>query len=219
VAVSTGIVAVTTQSIGAWSLSASFLQYQDRRGLQVESFGALPFLWLDRLGLADYQIEFEFGAQQISGPGTAVVAAACSLLMVLGIVSVLWYMRIRRLASCPEMERLVVLLTLCVSVLVVTNKVFSGQYLLWLVLVIAAQAGYRAVHRRTLAAAIVACGLTHAYFPFMYGALVSGDLLPLTLLTVRDAVLVYLIWQLWSSALQTSSGDRQSTMMHDKVSA
>ena len=67
-------------------------------------------------------------------------------------------------------------------------SLLSPQFLLWLVPLVAL-----VLRRRTLAVAAalaVALGLTQAVYPGRYDALVSLDPLPITLLAVRNAILV-----------------------------
>ena len=191
-----GLLVALAQALDVWSLSTSFLEYQRDRGLHVESIAALPLLWLDRLEWADYRVSFEFGAQQIDGPGTGTLALALSALMLVLLLGLGFLSRSRRFIEMRRPDRVVVTTMLGVCVLILINKVFSGQYLLWLILAMSAYYGYRPLDRRAIGALLAACGITHLVFPYMYRDLVSGGLTPLILLTLRDLVLVYVVWRL-----------------------
>lgn len=208
VGVSTATVLILSliQLFGWWSLSTSFLEHQTDRGVQIESFAALPLMWLDQLNIVNYSSEFAFGARELRGPGVDVVAAVSTLLMFASLAGLVvfalaggFHGRIR------TEERLVVFCTLVVSVLIVTNKVFSSQYMLWLTVMVAALCGWRRPDLRMAAAVVGASVLTHLIFPLFYAGLVAEQIGVLSLLTARDALVVYVVWRVVAPVLGPTS--------------
>lgn len=195
------------QLLGLWTLSTSFLEYQRDRGLQVESFAALPLLWLDRLGWAEYTVSLRFGAQQIDGPGTDVLAMTLTVAMVAMLLGLAYLARRPRFRMTSPPERLVVISMLGVCIFIVTNKVLSGQYLLWLIVMVSAFCAFRPIDRRAIAALVAACGLTHVAFPYMFRDLVDGGLAPVVVLSLRDMAIAYLIWRLVRPYLASGGGE------------
>ena len=191
-------------------LLTDFLVYQGDRGLQLEAIAALPLLWLDHLGLAEYRLRFQFGSQQINGPNADQIANAASLAMYvsLGLLIVVCVRKRHQLAQDPRLAQFAA--TVGLLLLVITNKVFSPQYLLWIIAPIAALASAREmINRLTIWLLMTASLLTHVLFPYLYAELVDGDLWPLVVLTLRDGCLIALTaslaMRLWS-ALQRPSG-------------
>ena len=84
------------------------------------------------------------------------------------------------------------LATICVLVLLATAKVYSIQYVVWLVPLAALLGG----RQFWLAAAIVA--LTIPIHPLLFAGLVDQEALPILVLNARNALLVGLLaWMLW----------------------
>jgi hypothetical protein len=166
------------------------LRYQHRRGLQVESLAGLPFLWLHHLGVAGYASRFRYGAFEISrqpGPTLAVVLTGAQVVGAGLLLLAHWrFMRGdagRRRVALTAMS--VLLLTL------LTDKVLSPQYLLWLLAVMTGAClldpdAWRPCVPWVLAAA----ALTGAAFPWLYGDVLHTGWPGLVVLTARDLVLV-----------------------------
>lgn len=199
---------VVTTLFKWWYLAFPFLSYQRDRGLQIESFAALPMLWLDKFNVLDYGREFRFGAQQITGPGTHLITAMLSVLMVVLLCGLALALRSHRARQLTTQDRLLLTAALVVSCLIVTSKVFSGQYMLWLLLVVAMTLGSgRVADLHAAALVLSAAVLTHAIYPALYPNLVDRQVLPLTILTLRDGLVLFAIWRL-SSPLRPSRPNR-----------
>ena len=106
--------------------------------------------------------------------------------------------------SLPIQERITLTGTLAVFALVVSNKVFSGQYMLWLVVMVAALAGWSRLEAHVGVCLTVATMMTHAVFPLLYVPLTHGDLAPLLLLTARDVLLIYMMGRLLARLVRGS---------------
>ncbi len=125
---------------------------QLKRGLEVESLGGAGLLVLDRLGLYHATLHDEPpGSKNVVGGLAGAVGVASSLVLLAAVVAVVWlYVRGRRdplLAAGAA-----------VAGFVAFNKVFSPQYVAWLVPLVPA-AGLAA---SVLTAAVL--GLTHVVF-------------------------------------------------------
>jgi hypothetical protein len=185
-----GAVAVTTFAVTGSTGFAQVLQYQRVRGLQIESVVALPLLWLRALGADGYQPVFDFGAWQISGPGSEFLAVLSTAVFAasLAVIGVRHWLAMRHDVG-PAGVGLTAAVVLLASLL--TNKVFSPQYVLWLLAIVVAAAVLDPDDWRGLVPAILGvAALTQLVFPILYGDVIYGAWFGLLILTARDLVLI-----------------------------
>jgi uncharacterized membrane protein len=159
---------------------------QAERGLQVESLGASLLLLLDRLGLYNAHVVRTTGVAGRNLVGDAADAVAVASLVLEGLaVATVWvlYARVR-----DARARLPLAFAAAVAGFIAFTKVFSPQYLVWLVPLVVLVDGAAGVAAVSLAA--VALVLAQVWF-FHYHALFRIDW-PVWLLLARDAVLVAL---------------------------
>ncbi len=181
-------VVVTTALMWWWfgSQSLTFLDGQAKRGLQVESVAALPFVVGKAFGL-DVDVTFRYGAMEldVAGAGVAGTIATIAGLLVLGWLG---FLRLRgRLDLIPGPD---VALT-AVLVSVVASRVFSPQYSIWLVGIAAAcLATYGSAMRVPVVLICVAAALTQVIFPPLYTELLGGAPLATALQVVRIVLIV-----------------------------
>jgi glycosyl transferase family 87 len=190
IALVVGVTFLLTGSTGF----AQVLQYQADRGLQVESVLALPLLWADRFGVARYGVQYRFGAWELVGPGTDLVAGVATGLFIVGIGVVgLGHWRMMRHDAGARGVGLTGVLLLLVSM--ATNKVFSPQYVIWLIAGVAAAAVLDPEMWRPAVKPVVAiAALTQLIYPVVYPDLVysHGWIGPLVA-TIRDGLVVWLL--------------------------
>jgi uncharacterized membrane protein len=163
---------------------------QATRGLQIESLGASVLLLLDRLGVYDAHVVETFGVagRNLTGGAADAAAAALLVLEVAAVVTVwLLYARSRDLRG-----RLPVAFAAAVAGFLAFTKVFSPQYLVWLLPLVVAAGNVVAI-----ALAAVALVLAQVWF-FHYGALFRLEW-PVWLLAVRDLAMVALYLALAAS--------------------
>jgi hypothetical protein len=196
----------------AWSP----VSMQGERGLQIESFAALPLLWLRFLASDSAWLveKSQFcNCHEIYGPGVAATIrlATLALLAASGALVVL-YLRAFRAPPRGRTPAVAALLAaLGVMAWIVTAKVFSPQYMIWLAGLLAALGALdRAlVDIRMLWLFTVACLFTHLGFPYSYEALVTEhhflQALALVVLTARDALVVVLGVRLAHNAWRATS--------------
>jgi glycosyl transferase family 87 len=115
-----------------------FLSGQQNRGLEIESIPATPFLIARHFGYPG-RIRHEYGAFEITGPGVSIAATLSLLLTAAGFVWLLgWWRRRANLVPARWTTALYYDAGLvAVLIAVVTSRVLSPQYLVWLVGLIA----------------------------------------------------------------------------------
>ncbi len=219
----TGLVLVAAAWVyGGWARLVSPLQWQSGRGLQIESLWATPPMLARLFDPAAFPVQYSaWQAYEIFGPGVDGWLRIATWASVLGYLLVavgwlVWFARrypqaLRprpRLTDAGEpagIASIALFMTAVVAIVVITNKTFSPQYLIWLgaavaALLLATDAGDG--HRRQARiAAWWLLGLalaTHVVYPLAYGELVAvSGWTPLVtvVLAMRNlGVLVLGIW-------------------------
>jgi uncharacterized membrane protein len=164
----------------------SSFRSQAERGLQVESLGASFLLVLDRFGVYDAQVVTTTGVAGRNLAGGAADAVALMSLVLEGLaVAAVWvlYARVRDARACLPLA-----FAAALAGFIAFTKVFSPQYLVWLVPLVVLIGGAAGVAAVSLTA--VALVLAQVWF-FHYHALFRIGW-PVWLLLVRDLVLVAL---------------------------
>jgi hypothetical protein len=185
-------------AMAGWGRLFSPLHYQVDRGLQIESVSATPIMigWLFHPSSWDMRLEFK--AVEVFGPGVSsllVVSTALTAVLVAGLLAIWW--RVLRQPTVLGPRALVWVCLASVSGYTVSSKVFSPQYLLWLLTMVAvgllldSSPALRSWARWLL----VTAGLSHVVYPLLYRYLVihdwpSGVAVPL--LVLRNALMVVL---------------------------
>jgi len=141
------------------------LTYNTHRPLQVESLPA-TVLWLSGLLGLPTSPDKSFHSWNLVGQIDGLLGALSELALVGGCIWVYWQQLIGRLAFGRA-------LTLCLLVVICTNKVFSPQYLMWVVPMVAVmEQEYDLVW-------LAICALTTLIFPYGYQwAWTPGPLAP-----------------------------------------
>jgi hypothetical protein len=138
------------------------------RPLQIESLGASVLIAFRHL-VHQYLVEtFGFGSQNVAGTGVHAVTIATTVLGIAGLLAV-WVVFAR--GELTE-ARLVTYVAASIAMLLAFGKVFSPQFVIWLLPFVVLVPG-----RRGVAACILAAGafaLTHAWFPHHYWQLANG---------------------------------------------
>lgn len=174
----------------------AFLGYQAQRGLEVESVGAGVVLLDGLVRGRPVETASPFKAVEVFGPlaRTWLSLLPAMTLAAFGALAVAARRRVRfdlEAIGRVEPDTLTSLAGATVMVLLLTSKVFSIQYMVWLVPFAARLPGWRF----WLAAVVVA--LTMPIHPFLFAGLVAQDALPILVLNLRNALLVLLtLWVL-----------------------
>ncbi|HJP87598.1 MAG TPA: hypothetical protein VJ850_01010 [Candidatus Limnocylindrales bacterium] len=181
----------------------AFMSYQVGRGLQIESIGGGLAVLAGLIGGTAPTLSYGFSAVQVEGQLAKALLGILPVLTVIGFGLLAWFgwTRVRdgaRTDRVGEVDRirpgtLVTLAFASLLVLLVTSKVYSIQYVVWLVPFVALLRGWQF----WLGAAVVA--LTIPIHPLLYADLVKQEALPILVLNLRNALVVALtVWLLAS---------------------
>lgn len=168
-----------------------FADHTRDRGLQIESVAATPYLLVHALApdAGGLGIVHRFGAYEMAGRFVPLGVTITTVATVVGLaVYAAVALRSRR---GPGQEDPAGLAFAAVLLLVVTSKVLSPQYLVWVVgLGAATLLGTDPRHRAAVVLVIVAAALTQGVFPGTYLSLVHARLAAVLLLAVRNTILL-----------------------------
>ncbi|MEG9548272.1 glycosyltransferase 87 family protein [Streptomyces baarnensis] len=175
-------------SFALWMPGAfAFLAFQRDRGTEVESLGALVFHGARQFGW-EGRVELRYGSLEFVGPQVELVS---TLALGLGVLAagwlVLWRLRAGSFAAHTPAEAAFT----AVLLFTVTSRVISPQYVVWLVGLAAVCLAFRAAAMALPAVLVlVAAGVTVLEFPVGFGHVVASDAWGVTLLFVRNGLLV-----------------------------
>ncbi|WEK62769.1 MAG: hypothetical protein P0Y60_08605 [Candidatus Microbacterium colombiense] len=192
-AVTAGVV-VGLVLLGADDEILGFLTQQTGRGLQIEAVAATPFLWLAVAGAARIEYSYEILTFQISADGVDIVQSLLTPLMVV-VVAAVTAIGAAKTVRGASFSRLFPPLALSLVVaLIVTNKVGSPQFQTWLIAPVAIWLVLDVTRARVPALLVaVLCALTCLVYPLSYDALLSAQLLPVLVLSLRNLLLIVLL--------------------------
>ncbi|MFF7180640.1 glycosyltransferase 87 family protein [Streptomyces sp. NPDC008121] len=165
----------------------AFLGYQRDRGTEVESLGALVFHVARHVGW-EGEPRMNYGSIEFLGPGVAAVStAAMALAVAVFAWLLLWRFRARAFSTTTPADAAFVAVLLFTT----TSRVISPQYMIWLVGLAAVCLVYRASRMRRPAVLVLwATAVTQLEFPVWFSHVTDSDPLGLTLLLVRNGLLV-----------------------------
>ena len=196
----TGAAFSVALALGVWLLGGarmltSFVTMQSDRALQLEAPVSTPWVWMAALGQRDTEVyqNFAIATREIRGPGAEATAALMTPLMFVAVAAIFVLMLVA-LGRRRNSSELVLCGSLAlVSAFVVFNKVGSPQYMLWLVPVVVVGITHGWARWRVPAYLMLfISGLTTLVFPVFYLPLIAGNLMSVTLLTMRNGLLVLL---------------------------
>ncbi len=192
-----------------------FLVYQQDRLVQIESVMSSAVLLLHAIGGAAVSVGYGYQSVQIAGSGTDQFLLIQNGLMVVAVAAVatLAYLRFRaerRVLGSVSLATLAAYLAAGVLAVLVTNKVFSAQYLLWLL-----PLGCL-LPRRQAAVLLAIAILSIVVFPLSYKQLMDLETPAVLTLATRNALLLALLaWALvryrpsgLPSPVRAPAGDR-----------
>ncbi|MBP5905481.1 DUF2029 domain-containing protein [Streptomyces sp. LBUM 1478] len=165
----------------------AFLTFQRDRGTEVESLGALVFHVARQFGW-DGEVLLNYGSVEFLGAQVDTVSDAALLLSGVAFAwLLLWRVRARRFAPHTLADAAFV----AVLMFTATSRVISPQYMVWLVGLAAVCLCFRASRMGVPAALVlVASFVTVLEFPIWFDRVVASDWLGVTLLFVRNGLLV-----------------------------
>ncbi|MGV9456510.1 glycosyltransferase 87 family protein [Streptomyces sp. NPDC003635] len=165
----------------------AFLTFQRDRGTEVESLGALVFHVARHFGW-DGQVLLNYGSVEFLGPYVDVVSTAA--LVLTGVAFgwlLLWRFRANRFLPHTLADAAFV----GVLMFTTTSRVISPQYMVWLVGLAAVCWCFRGSRMGVPVVLVLAASLvTVLEFPVWFAHVVSSDALGITLLFLRNGLLV-----------------------------
>ncbi|AUG30347.1 MULTISPECIES: glycosyltransferase 87 family protein [Microbacterium] len=187
-------------ALGGAAHAFGFIGDQTTRGLQVEAPISMPYLWGALLGIPGFSVYYaqDLLTFQVTGTEIDPVIAAMTPALMIAMLAVVGLgaaavMRGARYATLFPTLSLALVLGF-----IVFNKVGSPQYLCWLVpsLVVGL-----VIDRRRWSApasvALFAALLTQLVYPLTYNGILYPQVVPVSLLTLRNLVLVAMfVWML-----------------------
>ena len=185
-AAAAAIVAVTGVWLWAGDDSFTFLRGQSKRGLQLESVGAIPFVIAHSLG-APVETTYRYGSMEISSAGTGFAALVVS---VLGLAA-LGALAVARLSGRLERAAGPDVALTAVAISVVASRVFSPQYMIWLLGIGAVCLTWRETRMRSpIMLLVIAALLAQVLYPPLYSDLVTGGVVAAVLQVLRVGLVV-----------------------------
>ncbi len=217
VAVTGGLLAALTVVLAGWDRLWSPLTYQAERGLQVESVAATPAMLAWWLVPGRWNVAYAPSkAFEVTGPGVDVLLAVTTLAAVLYVAGLaLAGRRLWQVRDAVRPRTVVWWGLAAVTGFVVTGKVLSPQYLLWLLPLAAAGlvVADSGPLRRWTASLLLAAALTQVVFPTTYGAVTTGVggpvWVPVVALAVRNVLMVQLLVVAGTQLWRALEADRQ----------
>ncbi len=175
------------------------LGYQSERGLQIESIAATPFMFLRELPGTDYSVEYAASkSYEIYGSGVDTAITITSVLfIVVFIFAAAWAIR-AFLTNTWNPDHILVLWLLLIVLLMVANKVFSPQYMMWLgpLMAVILLRYPTSNWAKTIAALIAATAIIgQVVYPYAYDYMLdttTGSMLPVLALVLRNVLVVVL---------------------------
>jgi uncharacterized membrane protein len=189
----------------------SFLNGQGGRGLEIESIPATPFMIARMLGY-HAQIQDTYGSWQIIGTGTGVVSDLCIAATLAGFAWLLWWRRRADLVPGRWSTALYYDAALvAVMIAIVTSRVLSPQYLVWIVALIALCLNLRPLGKEGTSLTgpcwlmLAAVSVTQVDFPLTFSRIIHHNDIATWFLAARNmALLAATVWaavRLWRAVV------------------
>ena len=183
-----------------WHDSFSFIGGQRSRGLQIESVGALPYqIW--NAGPGKVQSAYQFGAIEVVASGTHLVSLIITLVGI-ALLGILLYWRIfGKLASATPAD----IAFLAVLISIVTSRVLSPQYMIWVFGLLAVCAFNPQKNFRVITILIgISTFLGQLIYPWLYAQLQLGDVTVVALHSIRILALLAATGIAWKNIQEIS---------------
>ena len=211
------IVGVATFAITTAVIMAPFLllspdglwqsfSYHAQRGLQCESTYSSFLLLGQTLGLTSLEIEFSFGSYNVTSPLANILAKISPLLILFSLGAVYWFFHksqggravVQQTLSPinqPDTARIVNYSLIAILAFMLTSKVLSPQFIIWLYPLIPLVAGR---WRRISWLMFIVIGLmTYFIYPVAYGGIIiKSHPLVIGMLVLRNVSLIILAFLL-----------------------
>jgi hypothetical protein len=183
-----------------WDGSFSFVGGQRSRGLQIESIGALPYqLW--NAGPATVTSAFQFGAIEVVAPGTAFISLIVTIVGVALLAKLSFWRIFGKLNNAQPAD--IALLALLLAI--VSSRVLSPQYLVWIFGVLAVCAfNPQQNFRRIFILLATSTVIGQLLYPGWYISFQQGGTLAVAAHTIRIITLVWATVLVWRNLSPTA---------------
>lgn len=217
------VLAGATVLVAGWERLVSPLTWQAERGLQIESVAATPAMLAWAFAPGRHAVGFtEHNAYEVAGPGVGELLLASQVVTLEAVAGLLllWGVALRR-GDRVGTATVAWMSLAAVGAFMVTSKVLSPQYLLWLLPLAAAATAVSPQRslRAWAALLLVATGLTQVVFPELYGHLTGdGELTRsvVVVLALRNALLLALVvWAAVAAVRGVSAAGRSPASPRD----
>jgi hypothetical protein len=178
-----------------------------RRGIQAESLWANGLFVAREFGYPITAVE-NFGATHVASSASPLLKQLSTLLSLAALIP--GVVVASRVVNRGNIRVLVEVMFTTLALLLVTGRVLSPQYVLWLVgLGAAAACAAKTALRAPILLLLAAATLTQVLYPFLIAQLVWGHVSALVVLTARNVVLVVIA--LWSAVALLRAGAPEGT--------
>jgi uncharacterized membrane protein len=168
----------------------SLVTYHSQRGIQIESLYGAFLLLADKLGLTSVSLGFSYGSWNLSGPLADKFSGLSTWIQAIGFFICYCFIWTQVKRGKSQFSRLGAYALLLTAVLLFTSKVFSPQYIIWLLPVLALIfTRWRWAIWTTF---LVTGSFTYLIFPLNYLNLLNLDTSIIVILCLRDLTLILL---------------------------
>jgi uncharacterized membrane protein len=168
----------------------SLVNYHSQRGIQIESLYGAFLLLADRLGLTSVSLGFSYGSWNLSGPLADSFSRLYTYIQVVTLFVCYCFIWAQVKKGKSQFTRLGSYSLLLIAVLLFTSKVFSPQYIIWLLpLMSLVFTHWRLAIWTTFAVIGI---FTYLIFPVNYLNLLSLNTGIIMILCLRDLLLIVL---------------------------
>ncbi len=194
-----------------WDESFSFLGGQSSRGLQIESVGALPYqLW--NAGPGSVASAFQFGAIEVLAPGTALVSLIITLVGIVLLGRLSFWRLFGKLDHAQPSD--IALLALLLAI--VTSRVLSPQYLVWVFGILAVCAfNPQPNFRKIFILVSISASLGQIIYPGWYLSLQQGGSIAVAAHGIRVITLVWATTLVWKNLSPSAPSPQTITDQED----
>ena len=172
--------------------------YHAERGIQIESMYSSVMLVLDKLNFISIHPTFAFGSWNVAGSVENFLAGISTILLVLALLALYAGIYRRLRVEKAQVTDIGSWSFMTVLVVLITSKILSPQYLIWLIPLLPLVSGR--FRYAVWVIFVVMGGLTYYIFPHAYLKLIDFNTLPVIALLGRNLLLVAMLVLVWFSA-------------------